>query len=45
MFQKSRGHIHTQTAFDFKLNRDVIARKDTFQENRCYIAKERAPPY
>jgi len=28
MFQKSREYIHTQTALNFKLNLDVIARKD-----------------
>ena len=31
MFQKRGGYIHTQSALDFKLNLDVIARKDTFQ--------------
>ena len=32
MFQKSGGYIHTQIALDFKLNLDVIARKDTFKK-------------
>jgi len=40
MYQKSGVHIHTQTAFDFKLNFDIIARKDTFLKNSpCYITK------
>jgi len=33
MLQKSGGHIHTQTTFDFKLNLDVIARNDIFGQN------------
>ena len=32
MLRKKEGHIHTQTALDFKLNIDVIARKDTFRK-------------
>ena len=30
--------MHTQKALDFKLNLDVVARKDTFQKKLCYIA-------
>ena len=40
MVQKSGGYIHTQTASDFQLNLDVLARKDTFQKIICYIAKK-----
>ena len=33
MFQESGGYMYTQTALDFKLNVDVVARKDTFQKS------------
>ena len=32
MFQKFEGYMHTQIALDFKLNLDVIARKDALQK-------------
>ena len=31
MFQKSGGHIYSQTEVDFSLNPDVVARKDKLQ--------------
>ena len=40
MFQQSAGHIHAQAVLDFKLNLDLMARKDAFRKNLFYIAKE-----
>ena len=33
MFQESGGYMYTQTVLDFKLNVDVVARKDKFQKS------------
>ena len=38
--KKIGGYIRRQTALDFKLNLDVVARKDTSQKDLSYTMKE-----
>ena len=43
MIQKNGGYMDTQRALYFKLNLDVIARKDTFQKISVTLQKSYDP--